>query len=206
MPTYDILVLIVLLLTTCLGAWKGFVWQIASLASLFASYLVAYKFRLVVAAWLPIVAPFNTLVAMLLLYAACSMTIWFAFHQVRKLIDRVKLKEFDSQLGALFGLAKGILICAIVTLFAIALLGDRQREAIVSSYSGGWIVSCLDRLESVIPAELHELMEPLLQRVDERLEQGETARRSDARWQPPDGICWRPSTARQTALVPRLGA
>ena len=172
MATYDFLVLIVLALSTCLGAMKGFAWQVASLTALSASYLVAYKFRLTVAAWLPIAAPMNTLVAMLVLYVICSTMIWFLFHQIRKLIDRVKLKDFDKQMGALFGFLKGALICFVVTLFAIALLGERERDAILSSHSGRWIVRGLDRVESVVPDELHKLINPLLERIDDRLEQG----------------------------------
>jgi membrane protein required for colicin V production len=171
MASYDILVLIVLALTTLLGAIKGFAWQVASLTALFASYLVAYKFRVAVAAWLPIAAPMNTLVAMLVLYATCSMAIWFLFHQIRKVIDRMKLKEFDKQLGALFGFLKGALLCVVVTLFAIALLGERERDAILGSHTGRWIVRGLDRVQSVVPDELHELVNPLLKRIDDRLEQ-----------------------------------
>ena len=172
MATYDILVLIVLAATTCLGALKGFAWQVASLTALFASYLVAYKFRLVVGQWLPIAAPMNTLVAMLLLYVSCSLAIWFAFHQLRKLIDRVKLKDFDKQMGALFGLLKGAAICTVVTLFAIALLGERVGDAILSSYSGRWMARGADHLEAVLPAEFQEVVEPILDRIDDRLEQG----------------------------------
>ena len=45
METYDILMLIVLVATALYGAIKGFAWQLASLASIFVSYMVAYQFR-----------------------------------------------------------------------------------------------------------------------------------------------------------------
>jgi membrane protein required for colicin V production len=172
MPTYDILVILVLAATTCLGAVRGFAWQVASLTALFASYLVAYKLRFVLAPWLPIAAPINALVAMVILYLACSMAIWSGFHQIRKLIDRVKLKDFDKQMGALFGLLKGAAICFAVTLFAIALLGERVGDAILSSYSGRWMARNAGHLEAVLPEEIEEVVSPILERIDDRLRQG----------------------------------
>ncbi len=44
---------------------------------------------------------------MLVLYILTSLAIWLLFRMVSGIIDRVKLKEFDRQMGALFGLAKG---------------------------------------------------------------------------------------------------
>ncbi len=42
--TYDIVMLVVLAGVTLLGAWKGMVWQLASLASLLLSAAVALHF------------------------------------------------------------------------------------------------------------------------------------------------------------------
>ena len=114
----------------------------------------------------------NTIAAMLLLYVGTSLAIWFVFQMVHGLIDRVKLKEFDRQLGAAFGFLKGALLCTIITLFAIALLGDSQRQKIVDSFSGNCLARMLDHAEAVIPAELHETFSPYLEQLDARMEQG----------------------------------
>ena len=82
----------------------------------------------------------------------------------RSRIERVKLKEFDRQLGALFGAAKGVLLCVLVTLFSVALLGDSQRQAICKSKSGHYIAVLLDRADMVIPRELHDVLAPYLDR------------------------------------------
>ena len=39
----------------------------------------------------------------------------------KRTIDRLKLKEFDRQIGAIFGLAKGVLWCAVITFFTVTL-------------------------------------------------------------------------------------
>ena len=46
---------------------------------------------------------------MLVLYIVTSLAIWFLFRMVSGIVNRVKLREFDRQMGALFGLAKGVL-------------------------------------------------------------------------------------------------
>ena len=109
---------------------------------------------------------------MLILYMACSLVIWSVFRQIHKLIDRVKLKDFDRQLGALFGLLKGMAICFVVTLFAIALLGERVGTSILGSHAGRWMAGGVDHVQAVMPAELHDVVSPLLERIDDRLEQG----------------------------------
>lgn len=85
---------------------------------------------------------------------------------VSSTIDRLKLKEFDRQIGALFGLAKGGLYCILATLFGATLLGDRTRETINDSKSGRFIASLLARSESIIPTEAREILNPYLQHFD----------------------------------------
>jgi len=171
MQTYDMIMLGVLVAATLFGLWKGFAWQVASLSAVFASYLVAYRFRYAAAEWIPAAAPWNTFAAMLLLYVGTSLLIWITFHWVRDLIDQVKLTEFDHQIGALFGLAKGAILCMVITLFAVTLLGDKHREAIVNSRSGYYIAVLLDKSHAVMPAELTKVLEPYLHQLDQRLDQ-----------------------------------
>ena len=138
MPAYDILMLVVLVGCTLFGLWKGMAWQLASLASLFASYMVALKFSDVLAPHISSEAPWNRFLAMLILYIVTSLAIWLAFRVVAGVIDKVKLKEFDKQLGAAFGLAKGLALCLIITFFAVS-LSESLRAKVQSSQSGDYI-------------------------------------------------------------------
>jgi membrane protein required for colicin V production len=85
------------------------------------------------------------------------------------LIDKVKLEAFDKQLGAMFGFAKGVLLCIAVTFFAVTLLPPTQGEQIVGSQSGQYIVAFLQKADAVVPPELHQVIDPYLNRVQERL-------------------------------------
>ena len=135
METYDIIMLVVLVGTTLFGAIKGFAWQLASIASIVISYIVAYKYREPISESIQADPPWDRFLAMLILYIGTSLLIWVAFRMVRGSIDRMKLKEFDRQIGALFGLAKGALYCTLITLFAVTLSGERVREAVDTVFS-----------------------------------------------------------------------
>jgi membrane protein required for colicin V production len=172
MEIYDLLMLIVLVAATLLGAWKGMVWQLASLSSIFVSYFVAVQFRAPVAAKISADPPWNVFLAMLILYLGTALVIWIIFRQVANTIDRLKLREFDRQVGAVFGAAKGVVLCVVITLFAVTLLGDQQRRAIVESRSGYYIACLLDRAQAVMPREVHQVLDPYLRELDQRLNAG----------------------------------
>jgi len=166
MQAYDLFMLIVLALAIAWGAWKGLAWQIASLASIALSYFVALNFRQPLAGIINASPPWNIFSSMLILFLGTGLVVWIGFNLVSELIERVKLKEFDRQLGALFGAAKGVVLCVLITLFSVALLGDSQRQAICNSKSGYYIAVLLDRADAVIPKELHDVLEPYIDRFD----------------------------------------
>ena len=170
MQTYDLFMLLVLGAATLFGFWKGFAWQIASVASLVVSYFAALRFAPELAPRFGDTAPWNKFVAMLVIYVATSAVIWLAFRLVSGVIDRVKLKEFDHQLGAMLGLAKGALWCVAITFFAVTLLPPTQKEKIVASRAGRYIVMGLGKAEAVVPPEIHQVIEPYLNRIGERLD------------------------------------
>jgi membrane protein required for colicin V production len=172
MEIYDIIMLVVLVGAALFGAVKGFAWQLASIASILVSYFVAYRFREPFSQSIHADPPWNRILAMLILYIGTALVVWVLFRMISGTIDRMRLKEFDRQVGALFGLAKGGLYCILITMFAVSLLGDDIREKIVLSRSGRYIAKVLDRSQAVIPPEIHEVVEPYLNRFDERYRGG----------------------------------
>ena len=165
---YDIVMLVVLVGAALFGAIKGFAWQLASIASIVVSYIVAYRFREPFSQSIHADPPWNRFLAMLILYIGTALVIWVGFRMISGTIDRLKLKEFDRQIGFLFGLAKGGLYCTLITLFAVTLLGESIREQVVASKSGRYIATVLDKSESVIPPEIHEVVQPYLERFEDR--------------------------------------
>jgi membrane protein required for colicin V production len=204
MQPYDIVMLIVLALAIVWGAWKGLAWQIASLASIALSYLVALNFRQPLAGIINASPPWNVFSAMLILFLGTGLIVWIGFNLVSELIERVKLKEFDRQLGAIFGAAKGVLLCVLITLFSVALLGDSQRQAICNSKSGYYIALLLDRAYPVIPKELHQVLDPYINQLDKTV--GQPSRQT-AGWQMPIDLSrlfgrFRPASAPVAQPIP----
>ncbi|MDX1925186.1 MAG: CvpA family protein [Pirellulaceae bacterium] len=173
MQAYDLIMLIVIGMATIFGAIKGFAWQVASLASILISYLVAYRFKGQVAEMIHAAPPWNQFLAMLILYVGTSFVIWVGFRLLSGAIDKVKLKEFDRHIGAAFGLGKGLIYCLLITMFAMSLLGPKQQTAICQSRSGYYIASALDKGVGILPKEIHDVVGPYLERLDEKLKNGQ---------------------------------
>jgi len=166
MQTYDILILLVLVAATLFGFWKGMAWQIASIASLVA----ALKFADQLAPIISNQAPWNKFVAMLAIYIGTSFVIWTLFRLVSGVIDRVKLDGFDHQMGALIGFAKGVLLSIAITFFAVTILPQNQKDMIIASRTGEYIVRFLDKAHAVVPPEVHDVIHPYVEKIEKRLD------------------------------------
>lgn len=190
MEIYDIIMLAVLAGATVFGAWKGLAWQIASLGAIVASTYVALKYDTPLADQLPIGPPWDVPLAWVILFVATSFVIWIVFRYVSEFIDRLKLKEFDRQIGALFGLAKGVLICVILTVFLVSLV-EGIREPILRSYSAYYVAVFLDKAHAYLPDDIHDKLEPVIHSLDERLGNQGTAHEAEV------GVIRSPEDARQ---------
>ena len=165
MQAYDIAMLVVLLGTTFFGFWKGMAWQLASLGSIVLSYFAALNFSNVLAPYIAAEAPWNKFVAMLIIYLVVAAGIWIAFRMVAAAIDRVKLQEFDRQVGAMFGAVKGVLLCLSITFFAVS-LSQAARDHIMHTKSGYYAAWALDQAHLIMPEELHAVLGPYIHELD----------------------------------------
>jgi membrane protein required for colicin V production len=154
MHIFDIIMLSVLVGATLFGFAKGVMWQIAWVAALIVSYIAAYHFG-------PVVAPYvgdQPYVGMLIVYVVTSMLIWIAYHQLRGAIGRLKLREFDRQLGAIVGFGLGVLLCVTITFFALMLSSEPQQDAILASRGGDMSARTLIRLKQATPDDVHDFL------------------------------------------------
>ncbi|MCO6047725.1 CvpA family protein [Aeoliella sp. ICT_H6.2] len=174
MQTYDLLMLVVLVGATLFGFVKGMAWQVAYLASLIVSYFAAVKFSPQLAPMFGETEPFNRFAAMLAVYVATSLAIWLIFRGVAGAIDRVKLNEFDRQMGALIGFARGVLWCIGITFFAAMLL-ESQRSAILNSKAGHYIGVLLAKSDAVFPPEVQKVVGPYVDRIEKELDKEQPA-------------------------------
>jgi membrane protein required for colicin V production len=166
---YDLVMLAVLAMATLFGLWKGMAWQIASLASLVVSVIVAIRMSGQVAPMISAQEPWNRFIAMLLLYLATSAGIWLAFRVVARIIDRIRLKDFDRQVGALFGLAKGALLCLVITFFAVT-LSESLRQNVLTTYSGRTIAKAIKQTSPIMPPEVRKVLGTYIDQLDRKLD------------------------------------
>jgi hypothetical protein len=103
-----------------------------------------------------------------ILFAATSLGVWIAFRFVAKAIDRVKLKEFDRQMGALFGAAKGVLYCLILTFFAVT-LSEGTRQRVLDSRSGYYAAVLVEKGTPMMPEKVRNALGEYIRKLDEGL-------------------------------------
>lgn len=180
MQAYDLIMLIVIGMSTIFGAIKGLAWQVASLASIIVSYFVSYRYRFQVSELIEAKPPWNMFLAMLILFVGTSFVIWVAFKLMSGMIDRIRIKDFDRHLGAVFGFSKGLIFCLLITMFAMTLLGPAQQAAICQSRSGYYITRALDNGIGILPNEVRDVVGPYLARLDEQLNQHRQQQNSSA--------------------------
>lgn len=173
MQVYDLIMLIVLGMSTIFGVIKGLAWQVASLASILVSYIVACNYRVRVAQMIDAQPPWNMFLAMLILYVGTGFVIWVGFRLMSSAIDKIRMKQFDRQLGGLFGFGKGVIFCLLITMFAMTLLGPKQQAAICQSRSGYYMAAFLDKAVVLLPKEVHSTIGEYLARLDHQLKNGQ---------------------------------
>lgn len=172
MEFYDLLMLTVLIVAILFGAMKGLAWQIASAAALFGSYVVAVVLHGPVSQHINADPPWNKYLAMFVLYLGTSFAVWVGFAFVRRMIEKVELKDFDRQAGAVVGAINGAVICLVVTFFAVTLpfLSDSQKSSISQSKAGYVMASVVDKISVGMPDGVDRVVRPYLDQLGEGLD------------------------------------
>ena len=180
---YDLMMLGILAAAAVLGYFKGIVWQIAWIAGIAASTFVAMRFAGQLAPFIGQPAPWNRLIAMLALYVGTSLVVWLLFRVVSGAIDAVHLSAFDHQLGLLLGIAKGALLCIVITFFAVT-MAPAYRPQIVGSHSGRIVAEVMSRADEILPREVAEAVNPFVKQFEDTLRNGGDATQSPVAGQP----------------------
>lgn len=165
---YDLVMLVVLIATTIFGIVKGMAWQAASLASLIVSAAVAIHFSAAMAPYFSEHAPWNRFLAALVLFVLTSAAIWWLFRLVAGVIDRLKLKDWDRQLGGVLGFIKGVLLCMVITFFVLG-LSEPMRQTVLASRSGYWMAVAVGKGYPMVPEEVRAVIGEYIDEFHRRL-------------------------------------
>ena len=102
---------------------------------------------------------------MLILYLGFSFVSFGVARMLHEMIESMRIEALDRHLGAILGLVKGGMFSLFLTFFLVT-LSHSARETIINSESGYVAAVVIDRLDPVIPGDLHALLEPYIRRLD----------------------------------------
>jgi len=162
---YDLLTLVILMYAMFRGAMKGIVWQLATIAALLLCFFFSGSLSSVLAPFIRVEPPLNGWIAMLVLYLGFSFVCYGVARVLHEAIESMRIEALDRHMGAILGLVKGGMFSIFLTFFLVT-LSHSARESIINSESGYVAAVVIDRLDPVIPGDLHALLEPYLRRLD----------------------------------------
>jgi len=159
MTYYDAAMAIVVVLGMARGAWRGFTWQAASIASLIVGYTVAHSGSAQLAAHLPGEPEVQRVLAMALLYIAVSGGIFAIAWMIRGTLRKLKFEAYDRHLGLLLGGIEGLGVGMLLTMFVVS-VAPETRQPIFSSPTGHVVGTVMNKLGPVLPDEVRKVLMP----------------------------------------------
>ena len=157
LATTDWLLCAVLLFSMLLGAWRGLVYELMSLAAWVAAFVLAQWLAQDVALMLPFLQSAAEKVqyaaAFVLVFVASLFAAGLLSWLLKKVVETVGLRPVDRALGAVFGIARGVLLLLVVTV-VIQLLGMAHQPWWQDAQGPAWLDVLLKGLKPVLPEAL----------------------------------------------------
>ena len=137
MTSIDWVIVAILAVSTLLGLWRGLMREVFSLAGWIVAVILSLRYAVPLGVHLPggIEWPvLRTSIAVAIIVVLCLFTAALLGWVVHKFITAVRLSGTDRMLGAIFGLARGLLIVFIAVHFTSRTTFAQQpawREALL---------------------------------------------------------------------------
>ena len=155
MGAVDIFFLVVLFTSVVVGIWRGLVYEVLSLLSWIAAFLLAQWFAPAAAAHLPMQgagAALRYAGGFVLVFIAAAFAGGLIAFLMSKLVSAVGLGPMDRGMGALFGLLRGaVLLLAATAVVSLTPLRDSAEWQ--ASMGAHWSGAALQALKPVLPEE-----------------------------------------------------
>ncbi|MFY8126351.1 MAG: CvpA family protein [Hydrogenophaga sp.] len=149
---------VVLAFSVALGALRGLIREVVSLAAWVLAFLLAQVHAETVAAWLPagLSVPVVRLAAgFALIFIGVAVAGALLSWVLGRFLQAVGLRPIDRILGAGFGLARGLVLLLGVTLMVVA-LGLQSQPVWAQSETAMWLTQTLQELKPLLPGALAE--------------------------------------------------
>lgn len=144
-----------------LGFWRGLVYEVLSLAGWIAAFMAAQWLAVDAIPYLPFVQGAPETVQYAVAYVAVFVVTLFASGMlswlIKKLVETVGLRPVDRSLGALFGLARGVVVLLAVTVF-LQLLGMASEAWWKEAQGPVWLDTAIKGLKPLLPEKFVEFL------------------------------------------------
>lgn len=156
----DVTLVAVLVLSILLGLWRGLVYEVLSVAGWVVAFIAAQRYADPVAALLPMegFAPALRLAAgFALVFIGVAFAAGLVSWLVKKLVASVGLRPVDRVLGAVFGIARGVLILLAVAT-VVSMTPMRSEQAWVASPVAAGLSQSLNAIKPVLPVAVGQYL------------------------------------------------
>ena len=155
MSPLDWVFLAVLLVSLIVGAWRGLMYEVLSVLSWIAAFVLAQWFAPQAAAYLPMsgaAEPMRYAAGFVLVFIAAIFAGGLVAFLVKKLIAAVGLRPADRLLGAAFGVVRGVIILLALTV-VVGMTPMRSAQVWQESMGAHIASTVLTGLKPVLPQE-----------------------------------------------------
>lgn len=155
MSAVDWVLLVVLVASVAIGAWRGLVFEVLSVAGWIAAFVAAQWLAPQVGVWLPMEAAAEQMryvAGFALVFVLAVFAAGFLAWLVKKMVEAVGLRPIDRMLGAMFGIVRGaVLLLAATVIVGMTPLG--ASAAWQESKGAPILSSWLKALKPILPEQ-----------------------------------------------------
>jgi membrane protein required for colicin V production len=178
MTIYDAVMAALVVSGMVWGAWRGIIWQVASISSLVLGYAVSHQLSPQLAPHFPGEPVVARAEAMMAIYAAVSGGIFLAAWMVRSTLRKLRFEAFDRHLGMVMGGIEGALLGLVGTLFVVS-MDQPLRAPIFASPTGQIVSRVMDSVGPVLPEEARQELAPFFNSTSGTIAEGPGGSGSD---------------------------
>jgi membrane protein required for colicin V production len=162
MNLVDIAIIVILLISTLIGVFRGFIREVLSLASWLVALYIAWTFASLGAGYLePYISqpPLRVVAAFAAIFIVVLILASIISYLLYRLFAIAGISGVDRSLGTLFGIARGVVVVAILILAAVYMDFATQpwwREAMLV----GYFTPVTDFILSLMPMDVVDNFRP----------------------------------------------
>ena len=160
----DVLVVATIAWFTFSAFWAGVIREVVTIIGVALGIVLAGLFYQDLADDVKLVVDADNasrIIAFLLIFGACALAGQLAAMVLKQTAALLMLGTFDHLLGAVFGLAKGIVVVEILMIVFVTFPALGLRETIDESMFGPLLLNGIPFLLKVLPSEFDSAVEPL---------------------------------------------